>query len=126
MIILKLLFLFIGEFQEARRVQICFYDEQKQPVVLEYYWIDTNDTQKEYPIEMMHYDILQHQEIIVLYRSLKLVFQRDNGDLVFLSLHVEQPGRFNIIVKDGIFEKCKGRCVGYKEAVSPDVTVIAL
>lgn len=113
------------QYQEARRVQICFYDSNHQPIDLQYYWIDTNDTEKEYPIQMMQHAIDQHQEMVVWKKSVQIVFQRKNGDLGYLGLHVKQPGRFNVIINDGIYVKCKSDCVGFRKTVLPDVTVIA-
>ncbi|MCP9765659.1 hypothetical protein [Lacihabitans soyangensis] len=122
---LKVYLLLLIQFQEARRVQICFYDSERQPIDLRYYWIDTNDTEKEYPMQMMQHAIDQHQEMVVWKKSVQIVFQRKNGDLGYFGLHVKQPGRFNVIINDGIYVKCKSDCVGFRKTVLPDVTVEA-
>jgi hypothetical protein len=123
--VLQVFFIMLVPFQEGRRVQICFYDSEHRPIDLQYYWIDTNDTEKEYPVQMMQHAIDQHQEMVVWKKSVQIVFQRKNGDLGYLGLHVKQPGRFNVIINDGIYVNCKSDCVGYRKTVLPDVTVIA-
>jgi hypothetical protein len=64
MLTIKLFFFFLIQFQEARRAQICFYDKQLRPVSVEYFWIDTDDTKKDYEEKYMTHSIKQHQNFV--------------------------------------------------------------
>jgi hypothetical protein len=123
MLFIKLFFFFLIQFQEARRAQICFYDKQLRPVSVEYFWIDTDDTKKDYEEKYMTHSIKQHQNFVVRHKGLKLIFRMSNDDIGKLELNIEQPGRINVIMDSDYNYKCVKDCLPYKASFGADITV---
>ena len=116
-------FLLLIQSQEARRAEVCFYDRNLRPVSVEYFWIDTDDTKKTYEEKYMTHSIKQHQNFVVKNKGLKIIFRMSNGDIGRLELHIEQPGRINVILDSDYNYRCVKDCVPYKVSFGADITV---